>query len=377
MKKTHYVCMIAYSAYINDGRIRRYAETLVQRGDNVDVICLASMISGDRISHINGVNLYQIQKRKPDELGPWSYALRQLRFLLGASILITKLDIQKKYDVVHVHNIPDFLVFSAWYPKIRGSKLILDIHDIVPELFADKFNLKFKKIYVSVLRSIEKISARFADHVIVSNDLWKEKLIARSLAADRCSVFVNNVDEHVFSRKQRTRNDGRCILIFPGSFQWHQGLDIAIRALVVLREKLPNVELHLYGGGNEKVERELRALTKELGLSDSVKFKGVAPIDNIAQIIANADVGVVPKRADSFGNEAYSTKIMEFMSQGVPVVASRTKIDSHYFSDDEVCFFPSGDSVAMAEAIWKVESDKEYRDSLIRRGLNYAEYNNW
>ncbi len=75
-----------------------------------------------------------------------------------------------------------------------------------------------------------------------------------------------------------------------------------------------------------------------------MKFCGIASLDDIAGIIANADLGVVPKRADSFGNEAYSTKIMEFMSQGIPVVVSRTKIDSYYFDEETVRFFPSGDS---------------------------------
>jgi glycosyltransferase involved in cell wall biosynthesis len=78
----------------------------------------------------------------------------------------------------------------------------------------------------------------------------------------------------------------------------------------------------------------------------------------VAQVIANADLGVVPKRADSFGNEAYSTKIMEFMSQGVPVVISRTKVDSHYFEEGTVHFFPSGDSQAMAEAMLDVVNNR-------------------
>jgi glycosyltransferase involved in cell wall biosynthesis len=95
------------------------------------------------------------------------------------------------------------------------------------------------------------------------------------------------------------------------------------------------------------------------------------------QLIANADLGVVPKRADSFGNEAYSTKIMEFMSQGVPVVISRTKIDTFYFEEGVVHFFPSGDSEAMANAMLDVIHDKELRASLVTRGYEYVERNSW
>ena len=119
------------------------------------------------------------------------------------------------------------------------------------------------------------------------------------------------------------------------------------------------------------------ALTERLGLHDSVKFCGSESLERIADVISNADLGVVPKRADSFGNEAYSTKIMEFMSQGVPVVLSRTKIDNFYFDDSVVRFFVSGDVAALAEAMLEVIENKTLRESLIAGGFRYVELNGW
>jgi glycosyltransferase involved in cell wall biosynthesis len=112
-------------------------------------------------------------------------------------------------------------------------------------------------------------------------------------------------------------------------------------------------------------------------VGDRVKFCGDVSLEEIAGVIANADIGVVPKRADSFGNEAYSTKIMEFMSQGVPVVAARTRIDSFYFDDSLISFFPSGDSRAMADRILEITENASLRESLVKNGLAYARANDW
>lgn len=371
------ICMVAYSGYETDGRIRRYAEALVRRGDMVDVIALDGLSSGQKVTTLNGVTVYHIQHRDHNESGQWSYVSRMLRFLFRSSIVLTRLHSRNRYDVVHIHNMPDFLVFAAWYPKMTGARLILDIHDIVPELFANKFKTGLKQVYVAGLRFVEKVCCRFVDHVIVSNHLWVEKLVARSVRPTECSVVVNLPDPEVFSRRQRTRQDGRFIVIFPGTFQWHQGLDIGIKAFAEFKKKMPNAEFHLYGAQHEKLMNWLKGIAADLGLEDAVKFCGIASLDAIPEIIANADLGVVPKRADSFGNEAYSTKIMEFMSQGIPVVVSRTRIDSFYFDDETVRFFPSGDSAAMAEAMYEVARNPTLRDSLIRRGLEYVELNGW
>jgi glycosyltransferase involved in cell wall biosynthesis len=371
------ICMVAYTPYEADNRVRRYAETLAKRGDLVDVIALSGTDFGEPQKEINGVTVYRVQHREHNERSKWTYAWRLVRFLMRSSGTLTKLHRRNRYDVIHIHNMPDFLVFAAWYPKLTGAKLILDIHDVVPELFANKFSTKLKSVYVGFLKATEKMSARFVDHVIVSNHLWHKTVTARSVSEQKCSVVINHVDPEMFSRHVRARNDGKFIVLFPGSLQWHQGLDIAIEAFVHFKEKVPNAEFHIYCGAGGDRQDELRRLTQKLSLEDSVKFKGGVALDEMAQVIANADLGVVPKRADSFGNEAYSTKIMEFMSQGVPVVVSRTKIDTFYFEEGVVHFFPSGDSHAMAEAMLDVINNQELRQSLVARGYEYVERNSW
>jgi glycosyltransferase involved in cell wall biosynthesis len=270
---------------------------------------------------------------------------------------------------------PDFLTFAAWYPKLTGARIILDIHDMVPEFYGSKFAAENGSATVSVLKKIERISASLANHVIISNHLWLEKFATRNSAGGKCSVFINNVDSRLFQPHRRNRADGKLIVLFPGGLQWHQGLDIALQAFKTVSAAFPNAEFHIYGDGIMKPS--LVKLAGELGFNGNVRFHDPLPVKEIARVMADADLGVVPKRADSFGNEAYSTKIMEFMSVGVPVVISNTKIDQFYFNDSVVRFFRSGEPEALAREMLELLGNEDMRQEMAARASEYAARHCW
>ena len=370
------VCMITHSFYESDNRVTRYAEALASRGDHVDVLALRNSEEKPKEETIEGVHLYRIQDRfTKSERSALAFVGPLVRFLASSSWRLTQNHRRAPYDILHIHNMPDFLVFAGWYPKLTGVPIILDIHDIVPEFYGSKFAASGNVFAMAGLKWMERLSARFATHVIIANHLWIEKYEQRTGIQGKTSVFINNVDTKTFRPNQRSRKDNKEIILFPGSLQWHQGLDIALRAFTKVRATLPNAEFHIYGDGNMK--SSLVALASELGLNGSVRFFDPVRITEIARVMSEADLGVVPKRADSFGNEAYSTKIMEFMSLGVPVVASRTKIDEYYFNDSVVRFFESGNPDALAEAILAVLRDPQLRRSITVNASAYSIQNSW
>jgi glycosyltransferase involved in cell wall biosynthesis len=370
------ICMLTHSFYEGDNRIIRYAEALAERGDDVEVVALRRTDQLPKRELINGVLVHRIQDRfGKSETSRWSYLWPLLRFVLVSSKWLVVNGRSRLFDLVHVHNIPDFLIFAAWYSKLQGARLILDIHDIVPEFFASKFGARQQSLLVRSLRWVERLSAMMSDHVILANHLWLQKYTARSAPSEKCSVFINHVDEDIFRPQPRTERPDRPLIIFPGGLQWHQGLDIAIRAFATLSRRLPAARFHIYGDGNTKPQ--LVALVADLGLQGRVQFFEPMPLRDVARVMADADLGVVPKRADSFGNEAYSTKIMEFMSLGVPVVVSGTKVDRHYFDDSVVRFFESGNDAGLAQAMYDVLSDAALRDTMVRNANAYVNLNSW
>lgn len=372
--------MVAYTFYEMDNRVRRYAETLAKRGDHVDVISLLNPAAGNinslsRFENLNGVNIYRIQKRKINENSKFSYLYRIISFFIKSTFVLLLKNKKHNYDLIHVHSVPDFEVFSALIPKIMGTKIILDIHDIVPEFYASKFDVKENSIIFKSLVFMEKISVAFSDHLIIANHLWREKLLCRSVSAEKCSVYLNYPDQDIFYPRNIIKSADKYIIIYPGSLNWHQGIDIAVKAIASVSKEVPNIEFQIYGHGHEKTN--ILKLIDDLKIQNFVRMMPLVSLDKIADAISYADIGVVPKRKDSFGNEAFSTKIFEFMSLGIPVIAADTKIDKYYFDDSSVMFFQSGNDKDLAEKLLYVIKNPQIRENLSKNGLHCIEENSW
>jgi glycosyltransferase involved in cell wall biosynthesis len=367
--------MVAYSFYESDSRIIQYARALVQRGDSVDVIALRRP-GAPKHEVIHGVNVYRIQQREVNERGPFSYVYRILKFLFLATFILTARHMKRRYQLVHVHSVPDLLVAAAIPVRWLGARVILDIHDILPEFYASKFKTKTDSMLYGLLLQIERWSARRADHVIVANPLWHERLTHRATRQEKCSMIGNYPNPEIFHPRATEKTNGHFVLMYPGSLNWHQGVDVAIRAFARAKEECPDIEFRIYGEGPAKPA--LQELVKELGLNGSVQFNSSLPTEQIADVMATADLGVVPKRASSsFGNEAASTKIQEFMAVEVPLVVSHTRIDGLQFDDSKVKFFESENEAELAECILTLKRHPELRARLVANATAHIRQNNW
>jgi glycosyltransferase involved in cell wall biosynthesis len=369
------IAMVAYTFYEADNRVMRYAETLAKRGDHVDVF---SLRSGEQASEekLNGVFIHRLQGRLLNEKGIFSYAWRLTQFFFRALYQVSLNDLRAKYDLIHVHSVPDFLVFTTLLPRWRGTPVILDIHDILPELYSSKFGSSHTSRTFKALLGVERLSARFASHVIIANHIWKERLLSRSVSSNKCTVVLNSPDRSIFTRSVTpARKGNRITLLYPGSLNWHQGLEIAIRAFAKISDQVPDADLVIYGDGPSK--NDLIQLSKELGLGNRVQMPAAKPLREIAKAIEFADIGIVPKRKDSFGNEAFSTKILEFMAMGVPVIVSDTKVDRYYFNDSVVRFFRGGDEEDLAKCMVELIRDKAKRKQLADNASRFVAQIDW
>jgi glycosyltransferase involved in cell wall biosynthesis len=347
------VAMLAHTCYLTDPRVRREAETLADVGVEVHVISLAEEWRGVREgpeSVLNGVYIHRlnIDKRRGNFLR-YLYEYSMVGILGG--LKLAQLHLRRRLDVVHVHNMPDLLVLAGLFPRLSGSKLVLDVHDPMPELYMS-WNDGARSLKVRLLRFQEKISCWIADWVISVNETMRENLRAKGVADENIFIVHNFPDQNHFrvcdTPESWPRDPEQLVLLYCGTITEHYDLCLAVKAIARLKGEIP-IRLKLMGKGSRLAE--VLNLASALGVRDSIELVGTVPIENVAEEMRKADVGISCHRAGIFGDLYFSTKIVEYLTQGLAVLSPRTYTINRYLSDDCLFYFKPGDDAALADAI--------------------------
>jgi glycosyltransferase involved in cell wall biosynthesis len=253
--------------------------------------------------------------------------------------------------------------------------VILDIHDIVPEFYASKFNVSKNSASFKLLVAVEQMSVAFSDHVIAANHIWGKRLKERSATNEKCTTLLNFPDMEASQQRDQITDNRRFTVLYPGTLNYHQGVDIAIRAFARIKDEVPEADFHVYGQGDQW--DSLTKLIEDLRLQDRVFLRGLVPIHQIKSLMENADLGVVPKRKDGFGNEAFSTKILEFMVLNVPLIIPDTTVDRLYFNDSVAQFFQAGDEESLSAAMLELINNPVRRATLARNASEFVKKYTW
>jgi len=359
------VCIVVQNYYDIDPRVRRTAECLIEAGDFVDVLCLRMRGKREKHYSLNKVQVYTIPLPKR-RAGKLQYFLEYFIFGAWATLILSYRMLRYSYQIIHVNTLPDSLVFCALIPKFMGAKVILDMHEVMPEFFMSKYRVPETHPMIRLLKWQEKLSIRFADHVIVINEPIKKLLEMRNLPPEKATVITNSVDEHLFIPIKGNSSDGNSfIFMYHGTLTHIYGLDIALEAFSKASAQLPQAEFWIIGDGPERFNLENQA--KRLGIKDRVNFVGVLPQEDIPAQLAKCDVGVLPTRRDQFLELSFSNKLPEYIIMEKPVIASRLKAIRHYFSEEAIAFFEPENATDLAEKMIELYNSPEKR-------MGYAEH---
>jgi glycosyltransferase involved in cell wall biosynthesis len=371
------VGIVVLSAYPFDPRPRRTADVLVRQGMSVDYICVADGKAPWR-EKTNGINVLRvpINHQRGGKLG---YAYQYLAFILASAAILAARSRRHRYDLVFVNNMPDILVVSALLPKIFGAKVILDLHDPMPELMMTIFGKDPGSKSVRLLNFLEKWSAARAHQVMVPNIACRRLLASRSCPEDRIAVMMNSPDESIFPFRpacsQPASNDP-FIVMYHGTLVERNGLDIAIEAFACLRKKLPMAQLHIYGKTTPFLERVMQS-AREHDLQKNVLHFGQKPLEQIVDAIDACNVGLIPNRHSAFTHINTPTRIFEYLARGKPVIAPRTAGIQDYFDEHSLLFSEPGDAEELAQKIEFVASHPKEALIVTERGQQVYKAHTW
>ncbi|WP_165423883.1 glycosyltransferase family 4 protein [Ktedonosporobacter rubrisoli] len=379
------LCVITFDWYPSEPRVHRLSETAVTAGHQVDVICLLQP-GEPSFETRNGVNIYRLPASRHYAGSVPELLLSWLRFLLLATIKATSLHHKHRYELVHVHNIPDFLVFSALFPRFSGAKVILDVQDVTPELMTIKATGYRRALLRRLAIWQERLSTAFADHVVTVGWPFEELLLQRGVPSKKITIILNSAYPPLFPAAQRpplpgsdvAEEEQTFILMYHGTVVERYGLDTALRAVALALPSIPRLHFKIRGAANPQYSVFLQKLVSELGISEHITFIEPTPyLDTIVDFIVHGDVGIIPYRNDTFADLVLPTKAYEFAWMQRPMIASNTRAMRSMFRAESVAFCDPSKPESFAEAIIDLYRHPEKRASMIMHASQDYEPYRW
>lgn len=345
------VCIVRHAYYPEKPPTKRDAETLVAHGYEVDVICLRD--KGEKgYELLNGVNIHRlpIAHRRT---GVLRYAFEYIAFPILASLKLTWMYLRKRYRVIEVNAMPEFLVFSTIIPRLLGARVILNLLDHSPIVVMQKFNVGYDHLLVRLLRFLEKASFRYAHHIILHFMISQNGYEKWGIQASKSSIVLNVPDEEIFnpeSSSPKEREHDNFQIVTHGSLLEQYGVQTLIKAVPLLVPHIPDLKVEVVGDGEYRPK--LEQLVKELHLEDYMHFTGFVPMESIPDHILKADVGVISILISMVPN-----KLFEYIALSTPVVSSDFPAIRACFDSNMVMYFETGNEKDLASCILELYRD--------------------
>ena len=306
-----------------DRRVWLECLSLIDAGFTVAVVCPKA--PGDpSYATLNGVELYKYRPYAPGGSSV-SFVLEYLYSFVATLILSLKASRRGRFVAVQSCNPPDlFWPIGRLLRMLHGSAFVFDHHDLCPELYQSRFPNGHRLVY-GTLRRMERYTMRTADHVISTNDSYRDIVLGRDGVDPACVTVVRTGPD--LNRLRRTSADPSLrrsrphLVAYLGVMGPQDGVDIVLDMadLVVHHMGRRDISFTLIGSGD--CFEELVARRDQLELADFVTFTGRIPDDEVAAILSTADIGISPDPKNPLNDVSTMNKTMEYMAFAVPVVA--------------------------------------------------------
>jgi len=363
---------LAFTNFPADTRVKR--EALATAGLNRQVAVVALRGPGQPAEEdIGPLRVVRLSGRKTRG-GPLAYLSQYAAFIWRARRRLGHDPRFHGLRVVHVHTLPDFLVWAAAPARRRGARVILDLHEIFPEFTASKYPGLLGRLATRIARVLERDARRRADVTITVNRPIEALLATRDIGrVERVVLVHNSADPADFGPPRLPDIEpraGRLELVYHGTLTSLYGVDVAVRGVALAATSGAPVHFTILGDGPER--HALARLVSDIGADLVVTFEAPIPQRALRERLCRADAGIVPTRLDGMTRYSLSNKLLEYVHLGIPVLAARLPSYAHYLGEDSAWYWTPGDPADLAQAIQRLAaaSMEERRDRATRAQHN-------
>jgi glycosyltransferase involved in cell wall biosynthesis len=357
-----------------DRRVWLECQALTSAGYQVAVVCPKG--KGDPpYQVVDQVQLYKYRPYAPGGsrasfIGEYVYSF------LATAWLTLRARLSGRFAVIQACNPPDiFWPIGLAFRVLERTKFVFDHHDLCPELYESRFP-EGPKLPYRGLRALERRTHRTADHVISTNDSYREIAVSRSgKSSDAVTVVRTGPDPERLKRGPEDpdqRRGRRYLAAYIGVMGPQDGVDIVVRAANVVVHELARDDIAFTLIGSGDCFDELVALRDELGLAGHVEFTGRAPDELVTRILSTADAGLSPDPKNPLNDLSTMNKSMEYMAFELPVVAFDLRETRVSVAEAGVYVRPN-DVREYAQAIVDLMDDEARRAELGKLGRERVE----
>jgi glycosyltransferase involved in cell wall biosynthesis len=365
------VCMVLHGPY-PEPRVAREAVAALDAGYAVEVFATKRkgeptreivddvLVTRLPVSHAHGARLARV-------------VAEYFAFAAFVTAVVGTRAVSRRYEIVHIHNPPDFLIAAAVIPRFLGGRVIFDIHDRSPDMFAMRFPGRAGSAAKSVLRRLERFATSFADSVLTVHQAYLRELVANGTPAEKTTVVMNSLDERLLPAS-KPRSEGPFRVVYHGTVTPHYGVHLLVDAVAEIVKQGVDVRVEIIGAGD--AVPDLKQRVTALDLADKVFIEGrFLSHGTVLERINGASAGVIPNLPTALNRFALSSKLFEYVALGVPVISAGLPTIREHFDESEVLFFRPGDASSLAAALVAVAHDPEQADARAKRAhRRYQKY---
>lgn len=338
------ICHIAYTHYETDPRVKREAEALVAAGNAVDFLSLKEEgYASRRVAE--GVHIIGLAPFRYRGNSSGAYILSYLHFFMNVCMYLMLRPL--RYQVLHFHTMPDFIVFSGIIPRLFGARIIIDFHDVMHSIYESRFGAG---IVISLVRLQTRLAAAFAHRIITVNTACRDIYVALGIPAQKIALVYNFPDEKLFYPRTIEENGDVFKVVCHGTVMERLGFDVLVKAVSIARVKIPALRLLIIGKGD--FEAHIRAAITACGIDAITEYpEEKVQVSQVPGNIAGCHLGIVPTKIGPGTDIMLPLKLLEYIAMDIPVVTTALPAIKDLCDNKVVMYFRSGDAEDLAEKI--------------------------